>query len=294
MTWYQPPQAGGRGDQPLPMHDLPATGPPYAWGSLPRDRGRATSVSPKPAVAAFVAVSVSAIVAGLVVGLFVVPRAHPRALDYSSQTTVSRESLQRAVVRVSGEACNHEKHGTGFFVDTGLIVTNAHVVAGVDYPSVGYAAWGSWLTVNATVVYFDPDDDLAVLETSLSGEPLPLAIRDPKRGSTLVAPGFPQGGDFQVKTAVFEGSVEAGSESIYGDPLSPRRFLTLKSSLEPGNSGSPVIDPSGEVVGVASAVSRERRELGVAVPHERLASALAVARTSSDAVGTGSCWTKED
>ncbi len=306
MSWNDPPippQPPPANSPPPPPqgYSLPAENP-YQWTSSytggvtgwpPRRQNPPLSPGLKAAIAIFAALSIISVSTLIVAAILIIPTIYGEPFDPSSQTTISRSYLESSVVRVSGEACNFEKFGTGFFVDSGVVVTNAHVVAGVDFPSIGYGVSSRQVTVNATVVYFDPDDDLAVLRTSLTGNPLPLSSSDPKKGDPLFAPGFPRGGDFEVKQARFQASIEVYGESIYGNPVGKQRFLAIESSLEPGNSGSPVVDQAGYVVGVASAVSRERTEIGVVIPYERVAFALTFARSSVTAVGTGSCYTKE-
>ncbi len=246
----------------------------------------------RSAVAIFVALAVLSFTS--ILGMAAIVSGTRSDTSRSLQLTVSTQELLESVVRVTGEACNFEKQGTGFFVGPGLVVTNAHVVAGVDFPILSLESSRVPRTFNSSVVHFDPDNDIAVLRTSATGSTLFLADSDPRKGETLFAPGFPQGGEFQVKQAVFRGSMEARTESIYGKMLPPKRYLVVDSSLEPGNSGSPVLDAAGFVVGVASAVSKVERSTGVLIPHERIEAAVVAAERSPGPVSAGSCYTKED
>lgn len=314
----QPPQGDPVASQPL-MHRLgsaqpgrvsssgeepPMGFPPGPYPSYP-PRGFypvPTFPPPKPptppgvraAIAIFVTLSLLALAAGVVAGALIDEGLRPESGFSGSGTSnaVDTTALQRAVVRLSGTACEFQKFGTGFFVDTSLVVTNAHVVAGVSEVLVEVQAGRVFKQGSARAVYYDPGQDVAVLRTDLSGDYLSLALRDPQPGSVLVAPGFPRGESFQVKSATFKGARELTVESIYGERQPPRRYLLVDSSLEPGNSGGPLLDSSGAVVGMATAVSVATRDIGIAVPHERVAYAVSDAQVRYAPVSTGSCYTK--
>jgi S1-C subfamily serine protease len=240
-----------------------------------------------------VALSLVMLLGGLVAGALIQRSIEPEAGYAGSSAGISYESLQRSVVRVSGEACRYEKFGTGFFADSGIVVTNAHVIAGVTNPWVELQVGTVFRSASATPVYYDPDQDIAVLRTSLAGDYLLMATRYPDSGSRLLAPGFPRGRGFEVKSASFVGVRQMRVESIYGDPQPPRSYVTVDSSLEPGNSGGPLVDTSGRVVGMATAVSVVQRDMAIAVPYERVKRAVDIARLTYGPVPTGSCYTKD-
>lgn len=277
----------------------PGAYPSYPGGYYPVP----TFPPPKPptppgvraAIAIFVTLSLLALAAGVVAGALIDEglRAEPGFSGSGTSNAVDTSALQRAIVRLSGTACEFQKFGTGFFVDTSLVVTNAHVVAGVSEVLVEVQVGRVFRQGSARAVYYDPGQDVAVLRTDLSSDYLSLALRDPQPGSLLVAPGFPRGGSFQVKSATFKGARELAVESIYGDRQPPRRYLLVDSTLEPGNSGGPLLDSSGAVVGMATAVSVTTRDKGIAVPHERVASAVSDAQIRYTPVSTGSCYTKD-
>lgn len=303
MSWYvpQPPhdRPGGY-TPPSPPERYPGWAPgwgpdypPGSWRPIPQPAPAPSPPGTRIAIALTVSLSLVAIVAMGITGA-VLSRTYGAGTDSQSSTSLSPTNLELSVVRVSGEACSFEKYGTGFFASSGIVVTNAHVVAGVASPNISYAVGGGQVTINTTVVYFDPNDDLAVLRTAVTGIPLFFATSDPRTGEILTAPGFPRGEGFQVKRATFMGSEELLAESIYGTPLSARRFFLIDSTLEPGNSGGPVVDQRGYVVGVATAVSKERRHVGVVIPYERVAAAVGVAISSRRPVSSGSCYIKED
>ncbi|MER3396796.1 MAG: hypothetical protein C4318_03275 [Acidimicrobiia bacterium] len=264
---------------------------PNSW-KVPPAPGAGYVPGARTAIVLIVAISLLTIAAIAVTGS-VLSQSYGTGLVDNPSTVVSTNTLEHAVVKVSGEACNFQKFGTGFFASSGLIVTNAHVVAGVHTPHISYGFGGRQVTINTTVVHFDPDNDLAVLRTGVAGSPLFFTNSDPRPGEPLYAPGFPGGGEFRIKRATFIGTANFTTESIYGKPLSARRFFLMDSTLEPGNSGSPVVDQTGYVIGVATAISQERRNVGVAIPYERVAAAISVAQSSQGPVSSGSCYIKE-
>ena len=266
--------------------------PGYPWPYYPKPKPPSMP-GMRAAIAVMVSLSLVMLLGGFVAGALIQRSVEPETGYAGSTAGISYESLQRSVVRVSGEACRYEKFGTGFFADTGIVVTNAHVIAGVTNPWVELQVGTVFRSASATPVYYDPDQDIAVLRTSLAGDYLLMATRYPDSGSSLLAPGFPRGRGFEVKSASFVGVRQMRVESIYGDPQPPRSYVTVDSSLEPGNSGGPLLDTSGRVVGVATAVSVVQRDMAIAVPYERVERAVDIARSTYGPVSTGSCYTKD-
>src|SRR5664280_230746 len=162
--------------------------------------------------------------------------------------------LQRAValagastVKIVGEGCGQIQEGSGFVVGPGLVVTNAHVVAGIPHPMVEDDA-GSHST---QVISFDPAYDLAVLRVSgLTEASLALDPTDVPRGTKAAVLGYPGGGPFQVAPAGVMAGFEAEGRDIYGQGLTVRQVYEIQAMVRPGNSGGPLVEPDGQVIGV--------------------------------------------
>lgn len=160
-----------------------------------------------------------------------------------------------STVNVEAEGCGRLFEGSGWAVAENLIVTNAHVIAGSDTVNVRRP---DGAVLPAQVVAFDPNRDLALLEVPDLGEtPLPLAeAADGMPGATI---GYP-GGQDQPRTqpVLVQTRQNTFGRDIYGQQRTERALLFLAADLRQGDSGSPVIDAAGNVVGVVFAVSPDR------------------------------------
>jgi S1-C subfamily serine protease len=149
----------------------------------------------------------------------------------------------RSVVRVTGVACGLGVEGSGWIVRRGLVVTNAHVVAGISRPLVDRRGGRS---VQATVVAFDATNDLAVLRVrGLRGAPLPMA--DPDRKVAVALVGFPGNGPLTVIPGRLGGTGRALSRDAYGRGPVSRNVTAIRGEVRPGLSGGPGIDGAGRV-----------------------------------------------
>ena len=193
------------------------------------------------------------------------------------------------VVRVLGVAddCSRGQEGSGWVVAQDRVVTNAHVVAGVDRPHVQLTGGGELLA--GEVVVFDPARDLAVVAVpDLPAAPLPLG-GDLDRGDDAVVVGFPLNGPYAAAPARVRDVVRAGGEDIYGRQGVVREVYSLYAAVEPGNSGGPLLDASGSVVGVVFARSLDDPSTGYALTVAESAPVLEAAAGARRAVDTGTC-----
>ena len=199
---------------------------------------------------------------------------------------IAPEVLRRAAastVRVEGEACGRLQEGSGWVAAPGIVVTNAHVVAGED-DTVVFPDGADDLA--ATVVAFDAARDLAVLAVpDLERPPLPLV--EPERGTTGAVLGHPGGGPLEVSPFEVVDELEAQGRDLYDERTTPRSVLVLASELAPGDSGAALVDPSGSVVGVAFAIAPDRSGTAYALDPEEVRSVLSA--RSDGAVDTGPC-----
>lgn len=196
----------------------------------------------------------------------------------------------QSVLRVdaSATACGRLQEGSGFVAAPGTVVTNAHVVAGAS--SVRVAVRGR--SAPARVVHFDPARDLAVLDVDLRrlGDPAPLPRgADVGQGESVVVAGYPLGGPLRVEPARVRSRVPARGRDIYADRPVTRDVYALRASIQPGNSGGPVVTASGAVVGVVFARSLDDAGTAYALTRTELDRALRAVPSSRAEVGTGRC-----
>jgi S1-C subfamily serine protease len=194
-----------------------------------------------------------------------------------------------STVKISGTArsCDRTQEGSGFVLSPGRVVTNAHVVAGVTDPSVQVLGQGEELT--ATVVVFDSDRDLAVLAVpGLLAPPLPQGT-ELGRGDPAMVIGFPLGGPLTTSPARVRQVLDARGQDIYGRGGVTREVYSLYTQVRPGNSGGPVLDATGALVGVVFATSLDDPDTGYALTLEEAAPVLAAGVKATGAVDVGPC-----
>ncbi len=191
--------------------------------------------------------------------------------------------VRDAVVRVEGQACNQIQDGTGFVVQPGIVVTNAHVVAG-ERDTFVFLPNGDRL--KARVVRFDPRRDLAVL--SVADLPLdPLRLADAQPGTIGAVYGHPGGGPLRPTPARISEQIDARGTDIYRTTATQRAVFVLAAQLAPGDSGAPLVDQAGNVVGVAFAIDPGADTTAYALTNDELRPVLnALPRDTAE---TGSC-----
>ena len=211
------------------------------------------------------------------------PSAGPPPGDVALPPAI-RDRVAASTVKVTGTACGRLLSGSGFAAAADVIVTNAHVVAGVDRPTV-MRTDGRRLA--ATVVVFDPNRDLAVLRVPNLNQ-VALPVGDGEVGDLGAVYGHPRGRDqLEISPARIETKVSAQGLDLYGDRRIRRQILVLASALEPGDSGGALVDTGGRVVGVAFAVAPDRPATAYALDSDELRAVLDVARGGQ--VDTGPC-----
>ncbi|MEH3089798.1 MAG: MarP family serine protease [Microbacterium arborescens] len=215
----------------------------------------------------------------------------PEVAPTAPAVALDDPELQRAaasVARISGTAyaCGVSMTGSGFVAGSGLIVTNAHVVAGVDTPVVELPGREAR---EGRVVYFDPIDDLAVI--AVSGlDASALAVVPPVAAGTAVAvQGYPLGGPFTSGAAFVLSVGSAPVPDIYDDTSSPREIYALDADVRPGNSGGPLLTDAGEVTGVVFARGSDDERRGYAMTSTELLPVLAAVTADAPAVASGAC-----
>ena len=161
-----------------------------------------------------------------------------------------------SVVRITGIACGLGVEGSGWVAATGLVVTNAHVVAGIANPRVDTPSGRAFAS---TVVAFDVDNDLAALRVpGLGAEALPLA--DPERSVPVALVGYPRNGPLTRTPARLGGTAQVLSRDAYGRGPIRRQVTAIRGAVEPGSSGGPGVDAQGRVR--TTVFARRPRETG--------------------------------
>ncbi|MBU3690858.1 MAG: MarP family serine protease [Solirubrobacterales bacterium] len=191
-------------------------------------------------------------------------------------------SSARSVVRVSGTSCGLGVMGSGWVVAPGLVVTNAHVVAGQRDTEV--QTFDGRVT-RAVPVAYEPRNDIAVLAADVALPALGL-----EAGSSVDLPaaviGYPQDGPLTVTPARAGVRRTLLADDSYGRGPIERQILTLRASVVKGNSGGPLVGPDGRVLGTVFAATTEGPPGGLAVPNRVVAS---IVNRATGRVGTGPC-----
>jgi S1-C subfamily serine protease len=155
------------------------------------------------------------------------------------------------VVKVSSLGCGGLVTGSAFPVAPGYFVTNAHVVSGTSGHTV---LTPDGVQMAATVVFFDPERDVAVLRVpEYRGAALTFGTAE--RGTKGATIGYPGGGQEVTSPAIVDGEVTAEGRDIYNSNLVTRQILVMQARVRPGNSGGPLIDLDGHVIGLVFATS---------------------------------------
>jgi S1-C subfamily serine protease len=197
-------------------------------------------------------------------------------------------AASESVVRVFGTACGLGIEGSGWVAAPGLVVTNAHVVAGEADTAIQVGGVGAGLP--AEVIGFDPHDDIAVLRIrGLAVSALKLA-EDPRSGTSAAILGYPLDGSFNAQPGRIGQTNIVSTENAYGEGHVLRSITALRGRVRSGNSGGPMVDADGQVVAtIFAALTGTPHPGGFAVPNAVVRAQLALAQARSASVGTGRC-----
>ncbi len=188
----------------------------------------------------------------------------------------------RSVVRVLSTACGLGIEGSGWAVAPGLIVTNAHVIAGAHDTTVTTQEGAE---LDATPVYYDTHDDLALLRVGANVPVLPISA-ERRSGADAAVLGYPENGPYELSPARVGETRETISEDSYGHGPIDREITSLGGMVRSGNSGGPLVDAAGRVIGTVFATTTSGSPGGFAIPAELVRPAL---NNAGGEVGTGAC-----
>jgi len=215
----------------------------------------------------------------------------PQPAAPQAPISLSDPDVQRAsasVARISGTAyaCGESLTGTGFAVASNEIMTNAHVVAGVTAPVVELPGRGA---LDGKVVYFDPEDDLAVIRVPGMGA-TPLRLTSTLgAGAAAVVSGYPFGGPYTTVDARVESVGHVRVPDIYDHGGAVRDIYALASVVHPGDSGGPLLTGAGTVAGITFARDQRDPGRGYAMTSAMLTPVVSKAVSLTAPVSTGHC-----
>lgn len=199
------------------------------------------------------------------------------------------EAVRPSVVKIRGVApgCQKVLEGTGFVVAPNRVMSNAHVVAGSD--SVTVESDGQ--TYEATVVSYDPNADISVLQVpDLPAQALPFAEEPAISGTDVLVVGYPGGGEFAATPARIREIIELNGPDIYRTTTVMREVYTIRGTVRQGNSGGPLINRSGQVLGVIFGAAVDDTDTGFVLTANEVSAQFAKVGNTERAP-TGSCVT---
>jgi S1-C subfamily serine protease len=192
-----------------------------------------------------------------------------------------------SVAKIRGVApgCQKVLEGTGFVAAPERVMSNAHVVAGAETVTVEVDGQ----TYDAKVVSYDPDADISILDVpGLPSPPLRFADAPAKTGTDALVLGYPGGGDFQATPARVRETIELKGPDIYKSRTVDREVYTIRGTVRQGNSGGPMINKQGEVLGVVFGAAVDDAETGFVLTTEEVGHQLG-RLGNTQPVATGTC-----
>jgi S1-C subfamily serine protease len=208
--------------------------------------------------------------------------------DPALVSSAAVSSVKSRVFKITGVAssCSRRIEGTGFLYSRERVMTNAHVVAGVRNPKVEVSPGKK---LDATVVVYDPDRDIAVLYVpGLAAAPLAFTS-EAHAGDSAIVVGYPQDGPFRPDAARIRGVQSAKGPDIYQHKTVVREIYALRARVRPGNSGGPLISTRGAVYGVVFAAAADDPETGYALTAKEVSSDAVAGRSATAGVSTKGC-----
>ncbi len=208
------------------------------------------------------------------------------------QSTVSTPGVARAAqsivkIHAFSRSCGTGEEGSGWVVAAHRVVTNAHVVAGAE--TITLQVGGTGRSLDATVVAFDPDLDLAILAVPDLSAPALTRVSQVTNGSSAVVAGFPLDGSYTVGAARIRNEITAVGSDIYSRGTVRREVYSVYATVRPGNSGGPLLTTSGAVAGTVFARSLDDGSTGYALTDDATDALLDRAAQLDSPVSTQAC-----
>ncbi|MBK3529178.1 MarP family serine protease [Streptomyces rubiginosohelvolus] len=199
---------------------------------------------------------------------------------------------KKSIVKVVGTApsCGKVLEGTGFVFSERRVMTNAHVVGGVDEPTVQIGGEGR--LYDAKVVLYDWQRDIAVLDVpDLKARPLQFTgpDDDAETGDSAIVAGFPENGAYDVRSARVRARINADGPDIYHRGTVRRDVYSLFATVRQGNSGGPLLTPDGKVYGVVFAKSLDDPDTGYALTADEIREDIEIGRAANQQVDSQGC-----
>jgi S1-C subfamily serine protease len=208
--------------------------------------------------------------------------------DPALQAAPVVQDLRASVLKIRGQAssCDRALEGTGFVIAPDRVLTNAHVVAGTDKVAVetddGPKA--------ATVVHYDPETDIAILAVpKLNARVLSFAPAPAASGASSIVLGYPLDGPYTASGSRVRDRINLTGPNIYGKGTVQRDVYTVRALVRSGNSGGPLVDPSGQVLGVVFGAAIDAPETGFVLTAAEVSDEVSAAPALNGQVDTGSC-----
>ena len=220
--------------------------------------------------------------------VFIGREPRPRTVVDSATEAEIQQAVAKAgqaTVKIESVGCGGLVFGSGFVVAPQTVLTNAHVVAGIEEPMI-VTETGK---LSATPIYFNPDQDVALLQVdNLTIDPLNLSESSFPPDTSAVVLGYPGGGPFRAEPATILETIGAKGRDIYNLKPTLRVVYALQTIVESGNSGGPLVLPDGTVIGLIFARSDAYENLGYAITSPQVRALMSEA-TGRNTVSTSTC-----
>lgn len=209
--------------------------------------------------------------------------------DTTLQSSAIVRDVQPSVVKIRGEApsCSRSLEGSGFVLATHYVLTNAHVVAGTNQVGVEIGRG----QLSARVVYYNPNIDVAVLDVpDLTATPLQINTNQAAQGSDSIVLGYPLDGPYTASAARVRTEFNLSGPNIYDDATISRQVYEVRANVRSGNSGGPLIDRNGQVIGLVFGAAVGDPDTGFALSASQVENTLPTnVTTLYRSVSTGQC-----
>lgn len=199
------------------------------------------------------------------------------------------KNATNSIVRIDGiaQSCSAAMTGTGFIVANERVITNAHVVAGVEEPVISQP--NSELQIQGKVVFMDREKDIAILFVpGLMGERLTFIgpVTPNELGFVI---GYPNGGSLRTTAVSITSEFESLGADIDGEGQVKREVIVFGGEIKPGNSGGPLLNTQGQVLGMVFAQDAQNKNTGYALAPQEMVEIINESKNVIDSISSGSC-----